>query len=92
MRVTMHGGLEVADAIMHAVPALIWSNPDTDTTVNRDHPQCRPGVFCDFDLVKEIFGNFDTHSLGSLGKRATSFATDHCSKPIVGAMHGRRRG
>jgi enoyl-CoA hydratase len=92
LRVTMdNGALNAADEIMHAELARIWRDIDADPTINAAIITGAGRAFSaggDFDVIKEIIGNFDTRARILREARDIVYNLINCSKPVVSAMRG----
>ena len=92
LRITLDNGkMNSADSVMHGELARIWSDLDSDGSVNSVIITGAGSNFSsggDFSLVEELHNDHDARARGWREARDIVYGVINCSKPVVSAMRG----
>ena len=92
LRITLaNGKMNSADSAMHGELARIWSDLDSDESVNSviiTGAGSNFSVGGDFSLVEELHSDHDARARGWREARDIVYGVINCSKPVVSAMRG----
>jgi enoyl-CoA hydratase len=92
LRITLDNGkMNSADSVMHGELARIWSDLDSDESVNSVIITGAGSNFSaggDFSLVEELYSDHDARARGWREARDIVYGVINCSKPVVSAMRG----